>query len=300
MTDETSSYREFSKDGHTVLWGDALHVLDECVSDESVQLIFADPPYNIGKRYANFHDKWPSDFEYAKWCEKWLEKCIQKLAPNGSMYIMSSTQCMPYLDLYLRDRINILSRIVWHYDSSGVQAKTKYGSMYEPILYCAKDLKNYVFNGEDIKVEAPTGAKRKLIDYRKAVPTPYSTSKIPGNVWYYPRVRYRMPEFEDHPTQKPMALLERIILASSNPGELVLDPFSGTFTTSAVAKNLGRKSVGIEQAEDYVKIGLRRLSIQKDLDGEELKSLQKTFEKKNGEVKTKTSNPDQKLLFGKE
>ena len=94
--------------------------------------------------------------------------------------------------------------------------------------------------------------------------------KVPGNVWYMPRVRYRMPEYEDHPSQKPEALLERIIKASSNPGDTVLDPFSGTFTTSMVAKKLGRKSIGIEIQKEYIKTGLRRLQITDTFEGESL------------------------------
>jgi site-specific DNA-methyltransferase (adenine-specific) len=194
---------------------------------------------------------------------------------------MTSTQAMPYLDLWLRERINILSRIVWHYDSSGVQAKKHFGSLYEPILFCVKDLHNYTFNTDDIQVEAKTGAIRKLIDYRKEVPTPYKTTKVPGNTWYIPRVRYRMPEYEEHPSQKPEALLERIIRASSNPGNLVLDPFSGTFTTCAIAQRLGRKSIGIEMQSEYVKIGLRRLEIVTHFKDELLRSPDKTHIRKN-------------------
>ncbi len=299
MTTAVTDQRKFAKGGHTIILGDAIEAL-RSIKNESIQLIFADPPYNIGKKFANFRDKWPSDADYASWCEQWLDLCIEKLSSNGSLYVMTSTQCMPYLDLYLRDRIHVISRLVWHYDSSGVQAKGKYGSMYEPILFCTKDPKGYVFNGDDIKVEAKTGSKRKLIDYRKAVPTPYNTSKVPGNAWYFPRVRYRMPEYENHPTQKPEALLERIILASSNPGDTVLDPFSGTFTTSAVAKRCKRKSIGIDQAADYVKIGLRRLSIQEHFDGEKLEPLDKTYERKNGVAKSKLKDTDQKNLFGEE
>ncbi|MBF2755549.1 MAG: adenine-specific DNA-methyltransferase [Gammaproteobacteria bacterium AqS3] len=293
----STGIRSFQKEGHTVIWGDALEALESEVKDGSIQLIFADPPYNIGKQFANFLDRWPSDADYAKWCEKWLAICIRKLSPNGSLYVMSSTQCMPYLDLFLRDRVEIISRIVWHYDSSGVQARSKFGSMYEPILFCAKDSKNYIFNSEEIKIEAPTGSRRKLIDYRKAVPTQYSTMKVPGNAWYFPRVRYRMPEYEDHPSQKPMALMERIVLASSNPGDIVLDPFSGTFTTSAAAKKHGRNSIGIELAEEYVKIGLRRLSIQETLDGERLQSLTKNYARKNDMRKLKARNEGQMSLF---
>ena len=292
--------RAFKKDDHVIYWGDAAAVLEEKIPDRSIDLIFADPPYNIGKKFGGFRDKWPSDASYAKWCEKWLELCIAKLKSTGSLYVMTSTQCVPYLDLFLRERIHIMSRIVWHYDSSGVQAKRRFGSMYEPILFCVKDTNNYTFNADDIKIEARTGAQRKLIDYRKAAPTLYNTEKVPGNVWYYSRVRYRMIEYENHPAQKPDALLERIILASSNPGDVVLDPFSGTFTTSAVAKRLQRKTIGIECEEDYIKIGLRRCGIQDVLDDEPLRPIEKNMGRrnKNGKNGEKLKLMEQGEIFG--
>lgn len=150
--------------------------------------------------------------------------------------------------------------------------------MYEPILFCVKDKNNYTFNSDDILVEAKSGAKRKLIDYRKAVPALYSSVKVPGNVWDYTRVRYRMEEYENHPTQKPVALLERVIKASSNKGDLVLDPFAGTFTTCFVAKELDRNSIGIELQDEYVKIGLRRLQLAEEFKGEKLEKEIRTFE----------------------
>ena len=91
-----------------------------------------------------------------------------------------------------------------------------------------------------------------------------------------------MEEYEEHPTQKPVALLERIVNTSSNPGELVLDPFSGTFTTSYVAQKLGRRSVGIDKQEPYVKIGLRRLGIQTHFNGELIEKPDKTYVRRNG------------------
>lgn len=265
----------------TLIQGDCIEVMDAKVEDKSIALIFCDPPYNIGKSFGQFRDKWPSDEQYADWCYSWLEICLRKLRDDGSLYVMTSTQAMPYLDLWLRKKCTVLSRIVWHYDSSGVQARRYYGSMYEPILFCSRDPKNYTFNADDIEVEARTGAVRKLIDYRKSVPTPYKTTKVPGNVWYFARVRYRMDEYEDHPSQKPESLLERIIKASSNPGDTVLDPFAGTFTTCAVAKRLGRKSIGIEREQDYFKVGVRRLGMGSELDGEELRPLDKTYVRKN-------------------
>lgn len=271
----------YNKDGHTIYNGDAIQVLESKIKDESIDLIFVDPPYNIGKDFNGRKDKWETDQEYLDWCYKWIDLCLLKLKKNGSFYVMTSTQFIPFFDLYLRDKISILSRIIWSYDSSGVQAKNYFGSMYEPILFCVKDSKNYTFNSEDILVEAKTGAKRKLIDYRKNPPQPYNTEKVPGNVWDFPRVRYRMAEYENHPTQKPIALLERIIKASSNEGDTILDPFSGTFTTSFVAKSLNRKSIGIEIDEDFTKIGIRRVLEETSLNGEDLTPEPKTYQIKN-------------------
>lgn len=273
--------KSYTSHNAKIFHGDCLDVLP-LLEDQQFDLIFADPPYNIGKKFGTFRDVWPSDLAYADWCYKWLELCILKLKPNGSLYLMSSTQAMPYLDLWLRDRLAILSRIVWHYDSSGVQARKYYGSLYEPILFCVKNPNDYTFNAADIEVEARTGAVRKLIDYRKETPTPYKTTKVPGNTWYIPRVRYRMAEYEEHPTQKPEALLERIIKASTHAGDLVLDPFAGTFTTCAVAQKLGRRSVGVEAQLEYVKIGLRRLDIAEDFEGEKLLPPEKNYVRQNG------------------
>lgn len=264
-----------------LIYSNTDEVLDKYIEDSSIDLIFVDPPYNIGKQFSNFHDKWASDQDYSDWCYQWIDICIKKLKPTGSMYLMTSTEAMPYLDLYIRDKLTVLSRIVWAYDSSGVQAKKYYGSLWEPILFCVKDQKNYTFNTEEILVEAKTGAKRKLIDYRGETPKPYNTKKVPGNVWEFPRVRYRMDEYEEHPSQKPEALLERIIKASSNEGDIILDPFAGTFTTSAVAQRLGRKSIGIEFQEEYIKIGLRRLNISDEFNGEKLKILNKSYVREN-------------------
>ena len=271
----------FDNEGHTIYFGDALEILRKEIDDDSIDLVFLDPPYNIGKRFSNFRDRWPSEHEYCEWAKKWLDECIRVLKPHGSMYLMTSTQAMPHLDIYLRNQMVILSRIIWSYDSSGVQAKKYYGSMYEPILHCVKKRDNYTFNADDILVEAKTGAKRNLIDYRGDIPKPYNTQKVPGNVWYIPRVRYRMEEYEKHPSQKPETLLNRIILASSNSGDTVLDPFSGTFTTAAVAKSLGRNSVSIESQEEFLKVGLRRVLGLNAYNGEALDKPIKSTKRKN-------------------
>lgn len=251
--------RIFEQDGSHIVEADVFEGLEASVPDGAANLIFVDPPYNIGKVFNGKKEKWESDEAYLQWCYRWIDLCLRKLSPTGSIYLMAATQNIAFLDLYLRDKLTILSRIVWHYDSSGMQAKRIYGSLYEPILFAVKDPTNYTFNADEILVEARTGAVRKLIDYRKPTPTPYNLKKVPGNVWFFPRVRYRMPQYEEHPSQKPETLLERIIKASSNEGDLVVDPFAGTFTTCAVAARLKRRFVGVEIDSRYVGVGLRRV-----------------------------------------
>lgn len=250
--------------------GDSLDILRQMKSN-SVNLIFADAPYNIGKDFGNNQDKWPSVQHYIDWCKTWIDECMRILTFDGTMYFMTATQHMPYLDVYVSEKYNVLCRIIWSYDSSGVQSKKIFGSLYEPILMLTKDAKSaYTFNSKEILVPTKTGSQRKLIDYRKDPPAPYNSEKVPGNVWNFNRVRFRMDEYENHPTQKPEALLERIIKASSNPGDVVLDPFSGSFTTSSVASRLGRISIGIDINEDYFEIGLRRVGIASQYNGKKL------------------------------
>ncbi|BBQ54940.1 methyltransferase [Aeromonas veronii] len=276
---------------HTIYQGDVLENLKQ-LPDNSVDLIFADPPYNIGKDFDGLKEDW-SEQGFLDWAYQWIDECHRVLAKNGTFYLMNSTENMPFLDIYCRTKFNVTSRIVWTYDSSGVQAKRYYGSLYEPILMLTKG-ESYTFNYEDIMVEAKTGAKRQLIDYRKNPPQPYNTQKVPGNVWEFPRVRFKMEEYENHPTQKPEVLLERVIKASSNEDDIVLDPFSGSFSTCAVAKRLNRRSIGIEINPEYVKMGLRRVDVPSHYTKEELEKVKKRKTTNTSKkVRTKTKpEPD--------
>jgi len=259
-----------SNSSSMVILGDSLSVLQH-IKTGSIDLIFSDPPYNINKDFGNNKDKWDSVKDYIEWCKKWIDECMRVLKDSGTMYFMTATQHMPYLDVYVSEKYNVLCRIIWSYDSSGVQSKKMFGSLYEPILMINKtNSSKYTFNYKDILVEAKTGAQRKLIDYRKDPPQPYNTKKVPGNVWEFTRVRFKMDEYENHPTQKPESLLKRIILTSSNPGDTVLDPFSGSFTTSAVAVRLGRRAIGIDINDEYFEIGIRRTGVSDEYNGKKL------------------------------
>lgn len=119
------------------------------------------------------------------------------LKKDGTCYLMNSTQNILYISIYLQENYFIVNDIVWSYDSSGVQSKKKYKSLYEPIIMATKSSNSkYTFNYQDILVEAKTGAKRRLIDYRKNPPQPYNTRKGPGNIWYFTRVRFKIDDLE--------------------------------------------------------------------------------------------------------
>lgn len=288
----SKDFEHMEKDNNLVILGDSLKVM-QSMKNNSVDLIFADEPYNIGKDFGNNHDSWNSTEDYISWNKKWISEAMRILKNSGTIYVMTATQFMPFIDVFMQSEYNVLSRIVWHYDSSGVQSKKMFGSLYEPILMSNKSSTNkFIFNTQDVLVEAKTGAKRKLIDYRKNPPRPYNTKKLPGNVWEFPRVRYKMKEYENHPTQKPESLLERIIKVSSNVGDVVFDPFAGSFTTGAVARKLGRKNISIDMNRDYYKIGLRRLEIAQSYKGEK---LQKDLGRKTTNTSKKSRTIDNQL-----
>lgn len=295
-----TEFEHMSDENSIILLGDSLELMKN-MNEQSIDLIFADEPYNIGKDFGNNQDSWESTNSYIAWNKEWISEAMRILKDNGTMYIMTATQYMPYLDIFFQENYHVLSRIIWSYDSSGVQSKKMFGSLYEPILMVTKNKKSKItFNSQDILVEAKTGAKRGLIDYRKNPPAPYNTTKVPGNVWEFPRVRFKMEEYENHPTQKPEALLERIIKASSNLDEVVFDPFGGSFSTAAVAKKLGRKSISIDLNPEYYKIGLRRLGITSSYKGENLEKIKKRKTKnksKNNRMDSHGKEPIQMELI---
>jgi len=263
--------KTFKKDEIIIYLGDVMACFSK-IADETVDLVFADPPYNLGKKFKGATDRFEPK-QYLDWMSSWIKEIDRVLSPEGAVYLMNSTQNLAEMELICREKFFVQSTIAWVYDSSSVQARKRFGSSWEPILFMTKNKNKYTFNFEDILIEAKTGAKRGLIDYRKTPPQPYSATKVPTNVWQIPRVRYRMKEYENHPTQKPLALLERVILASTNKGDTVLDPFAGSFSSGYASNKLKRKFIGFEISEEYVKIGLRRLDFSKTPDNETEKTI---------------------------
>jgi len=244
----------YSEDGQEIYLGDCLSILPK-IQTGFVRLIFADPPYNIGKNFGNNKDFWPSKEEYFTWCREWIHSCNKLLTDDGSIFIMGHPQYIPYLmNILDSEGLVFTNQIIYHY-ADGMPEKDLFERRYEPILYYRKSKNKFVFNLDSVRVE-PVRFDR------------YSNprGKNPSDVWEINRVRWNSKERAvlnsrkiAHLTQKPMMLLERIVLACSNPGDVVLDPFLGTGTTSVVAKMKGRKSIGIEMNPDYVSTSIKRL-----------------------------------------
>jgi len=213
----------------------------------SVDLIVADPPYNLGKDYGNNHDVHGFD-DYLLFCRTWLSNAQRVLKPSGTLYVFMGFRFISYLyDILDRElRMFFNSWIVWHYTQG--MGKTKgFSPRHDDILMFTKS-KDFKFNLDNVRV--PQKYFRDRNNMRGA---------NPGDVWEFSHVHYCNGNRQNHPTQKPEGLIERMILASSDPGDLVLDPFSGSGTTLRVCQQLGRRAIGIDVNPDYVSMTKARL-----------------------------------------
>ncbi len=227
--------------------GNAIELF-KSLANESVDLIVTDPPYNLGKDYGNNHDLKGFD-EYIIFTKKWLSEAKRVLKPNGIIYVFMGVRFISYLyDIMDRDlQLFFNSWVVWHY-TQGLGKTRGFSPRHDDILVFTKG-KDFIFNLDDVRV--PQKYYRERNNMRGA---------NPSDVWQFSHVHYSNPNRQDHPTQKPEGIIERIVLASSNKGDLVLDPFSGSGTTLRVCQQLDRKAIGFELNPEYVAMTELRLS----------------------------------------
>ena len=247
---------------HIIYIGDCFRYLDK-ITNNSCRLVFADPPYNMGKKFGNIVDKWDTPNEYKEWCIGWIDKCIKKLTKDGSIMIMGHPRYSSYLVPYLDKKLFYTNQIAYYY-TDGMPEKKNFERRYEVILYYRKNGSKYVFNLNAVRVP--------LVRYDK---TSKPEGKNPNDVWQIHRVRWNSKERVSlpsgkiaHVAQKPIRLMRRIVLGTTNEGDLILDPFLGTGTTSVAAKELKRKSIGIELNPGYARIALNRINKTKKIEGE--------------------------------
>ena len=235
-----------------IIAGDCIELLD-AVEEPFANLIFADPPFNIGYKYDKYKDVVKSG-KYIAWTRDWMAACVNVLADDGSFYIAIGDDYAAHVRL-IGEELGLTLRnwIIWHY-TFGQQTKAKFARAHTHILYFVKDKDNFTFNDGDVRVLSD---RQKIYKDKRANPE----GKLPDDVWNeFPRICGTFEERQGwHPCQMPESILARIIRASSNPGDLVLDPFSGSGTTAVVAAKLDRRYTGIDMSEDYVKETKKRL-----------------------------------------
>jgi len=217
--------------------------------NESVDLIITDPPYNLSKNYEASSDNLEFE-EYINFSKLWLNESYRVLKPTGTIYVFMGMQFISYIYTIL-DRelkMNFNSWITWFY-TQGIGKTKGFSPRHDDILMFTKS-KKFTFNLDDIRV--PQKYYRSVNNMRGA---------NPGNVWEFSHVHYCSANRQSHPTQKPEGLIERMVLASSNKGDTVLDPFVGSGTTARVCQQLGRNIIGFDNNIKYIESSNDRLSL---------------------------------------
>ncbi len=232
--------------------------------DQSVDLMFADPPYNLTKNFNERKFKKTSSDEYAEWLDSWLSRTVRLLKPTSSIYICGDWRCSAAIHRVGEKYFTARNRITWEREK-GRGAKSNWKNCSEDIwFFTVSD--DYYLNVNAVmlkrQVIAPytdeNGAPKDWIDNGDG----RFRLTHPSNIWTDLTVPYwSMPENTNHPTQKPEKLLAKIVLASSREGDLVFDPFNGSGTTTVVAKKLGRDYLGVEIDETYCCFAQKRLEI---------------------------------------
>jgi site-specific DNA-methyltransferase (adenine-specific) len=229
-----------------------------------VDLLFIDPPYNLTKDFNGRKFKKQSLNSYIDWIDGWLSKLVKILKPTASIYICSDWRCSSAVHTVADRYFKIRNRITWEREK-GRGALKNYKNACEDVWFCTVS-DEYTFNLDAVKL------RRRVIapyTYKNGEPKDWQRTENgdfrlthPSNIWTDLTVPFwSMSENTDHPTQKPEKLLAKIILASSNPGDVVFDPFLGSGTTSVVAKKLDRNYVGIEIDEAYCCLAEKRLAM---------------------------------------
>lgn len=248
---------------------DALTVLDK-IPDECASLIIIDPPYNLSKTFNSSKFNAMSDNMYEEYLRTWFKKVCDKLKPDGSLYMCGDWKCSSSQQKVISEELSVINRITWQREK-GRGAKTNWKNAMEDIWFAVKDKDNYYFDVDSVKMKrqviAPYKENGKPKDWEETDEGKFRIT-FPSNFWDDISIPFwSMPENTDHPTQKPEKLIAKLVLASSRPGDIVLDPFVGSGTTCVVAKKLGRHYLGIEIDEEYCLWAAKRLTrADKDLE----------------------------------
>jgi site-specific DNA-methyltransferase (adenine-specific) len=246
-SDAVSLYNEDAREGAARL------------ADESIDLIVADPPYGLGKDYGNGSDDLRGD-AYLDWTRSWVERYLPKLKPHGSLYIFLTWQHSPEVFCYLKTRLAMVNEIIWDRRVPSMGGSTrKFSSVHDNIGFFVKG-RDYHFDLDAVRIPYDPQTKkartRSIFVGKKWLELGYN----PKDVWSITRLHRQDPERADHPTQKPLELVERLVRVSAPVGGLVVDPFMGSGTTAVAALRSGRCFVGFELNAGYFRTAEERIA----------------------------------------
>lgn len=261
---------KFDPDATVTLYhGDCLELLREIAESESkAELIVTSPPYNIGKEY----EEQTSLDSYVAGQRKTMEACLEVLSPTGSIcwqvghYIEGSArekEAFP-LDLVLYPvfkqlGLKLRNRIVWHF-GHGLHENHRFSGRHETILWLTRDTEDYTFNLDPVRVPQKYPGKRAYRGPRKGKPSGNPKGKNPSDVWEMPNVKSNHVEKTEHPCQYPVALVERLILALTDAGDLVVDPYVGVGTTAVASIRCDRRAAGADIESRYLEVARERVT----------------------------------------
>lgn len=246
-----------------IIHNNTLDIIDY-LPENSIDLLIIDCPYNLNKTYNTTNFEILSDNDYIKWFENWFIPLLKTLKTTSSIYICSEWKTSGIIQPILNKYLKVRNRITWERDK-GRGALKNYKNNSEDIFFCTTS-DNYTFNVDSIKLKkrviAPyVNSNREPKDWKTENGKNYRLT-FPSNIWTDITIPYwSMEENCTHPTQKPEKLLAKLILASSNPGDVILDPFLGSGTSAVVAKKLDRRFIGIDLDEYYCLLALKRLAL---------------------------------------
>lgn len=262
----TVSFSPVYKNKENILYeGDSIKWLKSLTS-ESVDLIFADPPYNIKK--ADW-DKFESQEKYIEWSMQWISESSRVLKKTGTLYICGFSEILADLKHPSMKYFKGCKWIIWYYKNKANLGKD-WGRSHESILHLRKS-GHFTMNINDVRIpygkhtlKYPSHPQAETSQYgnggkRNDIWTPHPKGAKPKDIIEVPTICNGMEEKTPHPTQKPEELLRKLVLASSNPNDLVVDPFSGSGTTLVVAEQLGRRWLGCDLSHEYNEWAMRRL-----------------------------------------
>ncbi|ACK71453.1 DNA methylase N-4/N-6 domain protein [Gloeothece citriformis PCC 7424] len=243
-----------------ILLGDCLDLFSK-IPDESIDVTFADPPFNFKKKYGNIKDNLEFK-EYLKWCELWIDEMIRVTKPSGSIFIHNIPKWLTYYCSFLNEKSNFRHWISWDAPTAPM-GKTLQPSHYGILFYAKTLAKNKFY---EIRYSHKRCRKCNYLykDYGGKKDSIHPFGPLVSDVWTdIHRIKHNKYR-DNHPCQLPVHLLERIILMSTDESDIILDPFMGTGTTAIAAKRLGRHYIGFEINELYLEVAEGKLRQEKD------------------------------------